>query len=383
MSSRWIAAGWIVAAGVGGGCTSSVWLEEAEEGTGAGGAPSGASRLAPVATPSGPAGPSEAPFDAPADEARWQSASDTPIGCAEHTATAMGNGRVLIVGACWRADTGEALAALHYDLATHAFTPVVLDEPRQLHAAARGEDGRIVVAGDGARVEIFTPVTGQFHTGPLLLDHRSEPGLVVLPDGRVWVIGGFDDAGASLASTELVDLDAGESSAGPPLMTPRGRPSALTLPDGTTLVVGGYDFDPYESADPPTIIERSPCAACPFQPAGSFDARGNEHVAVSAPAGVALIAGFESAWWTGGATTRPIDHETTAYFPRAAVTATGRVFAAGFAGYQPITRILEISPGEPGRLLGSTPSGAVVTVTALVGDTVLVVGPEARLFTPD
>lgn len=379
MSSRWIAAGWVVAAGLGGGCTSSVVIEEAEERDGARETPSGAPESDRVVMPAGGPGPSDASFDAPKDEAAWQSASDTPFGCNEHTATAMGSGRALIVGACWRADTGETVAALRYDFATRAFTPLVMAEPRELHAAARGEDGRVVVAGDAARLEIFTPATGLFHAGPLLLAARSQPGLVVLPNGRAWVIGGFDESGASLATTEVVDLDTGESSEGPPLMTPRGGATAVLLPDGSTLVVGGQVVDPYGTTDPPTQLERSPCAACPFQPAGSFDAA----VAVSAPAGVALIAGFESAWWASGATTRPIQHETTAYFPRATVTTTGRVFAAGFAGYQAVTRILEFSPGEPGRVLGSTPSGTITTVTALVGDTVLVMGTEARLFFPE
>jgi hypothetical protein len=77
-----------------------------------------------------------------------------------------------------------------------------------------------------------------------------------LLDGRVLVIGGFQEAAEIaddrvLASTELFDPQAGTWAPGPPLPSPRGRHQAIRLKDGRVLVLGGVS----QRTDPGAGVE--------------------------------------------------------------------------------------------------------------------------------
>jgi hypothetical protein len=121
---------------------------------------------------------------------------------ADHTATLLRNGKVLIAGG--EADSFQALASAElYDPSTRTFAPTgSMIMPRYAHSATLLADGRVLIAGgtqDQNRstsvftAEIYDPSTGAFTaTGDLPSiggEVYASPGGVttLLPDGRVFV----------------------------------------------------------------------------------------------------------------------------------------------------------------------------------------------------
>jgi hypothetical protein len=63
----------------------------------------------------------------------------------------------------------------------------------------------------------------------------------LLNNGKVLVVGGFNQTGAALASTEIYDPATGLWTAGPALATARGDHTATLLASGRVLIAGGWD----------------------------------------------------------------------------------------------------------------------------------------------
>jgi hypothetical protein len=128
---------------------------------------------------------------------------------AQHTATALADGRVLVVG-----------GALHHD--GRRFDDVIevfdgktwstLGSPstvRHRASAALLADGRLIlVGGDDPNasnfmqqalksVEVIDPKTGKTVAGPALRRERVEAELVVLADGRLFIVGDAFGPGAT------------------------------------------------------------------------------------------------------------------------------------------------------------------------------------------
>jgi hypothetical protein len=186
------------------------------------------------------------------------------VGRARHSATLLADGRVLLAGGLevsltWPEppDYVHTLASAElYDPATGTFTPTgSLSEDRQLHAAARLPDGRVLVTG-GERTlalntgtcltstEIFDPGTGAFANTASMAEARCFPGdAAVLADGTVLVLGGA-------ASAELYDSSAAAFiTIGAPVW-PRFGPRVSVLPDGRLVVSGGAAM----YGDPPSVV---------------------------------------------------------------------------------------------------------------------------------
>ena len=170
-------------------------------------------------------------------------ALDTPR--AAHTATALGNGRVLLAGGCVTDGCGTATRTTEiYDARTSRFSPgPALTGPRDGHTATRLRDGRVLLAGGFAGEGRGALATAEIcdaarcrPTGPL---HTARGGhaAVRLRDGSVLVIGGD----GALASTEV--WADGRFRPGPTLRHGRQGLTATALRDGRVLVVGGYDAD--------------------------------------------------------------------------------------------------------------------------------------------
>ncbi len=60
-------------------------------------------------------------------------------------------------------------------------------------AVVRIPSGRVVVAGGGARVEVYEPATRRFRAAGRLGTSLASSTATPLPDGRVLVVGGYDD----------------------------------------------------------------------------------------------------------------------------------------------------------------------------------------------
>jgi Kelch motif len=202
---------------------------------------------------------------------------------AVHTATRLGDGRVLVVGGCsargCELDAGAAAIAEIYDPTRNRFGATGrLSEWRDDHTATRLPDRRVLVTGGWgergvlATSETFDPRTGEFTQGPRMASRRAAATATLLRDGRVLVAGGFTDNRPTTASAEVFARD-GFSAVGP-MVAPRGAHVAALLPDGRVLVAGGFSrgtvvastelFDPRTgrfASGPPMLVPRYKAAA--------------------------------------------------------------------------------------------------------------------------
>ncbi|MFN8620853.1 MAG: kelch repeat-containing protein [Chloroflexota bacterium] len=297
-----------------------------------------------------------------------------------HTATLLEDGRVLIVGGEDVRDgtvAGLGTAEL-YDPSTGTFSPTrTLAGPRAGHTATRLEDGSVLVvggyvpAGDGpsptlAAAERYDPDSGMFRATGSLGTPRADQAATLLPDGRVLVVGGVTEAGASgrhrgeLASAELYDPTSGTfTMSRGSLVTERSFLALTTLPDGTVLVTGGTN-----GAGEPRTAERYIPAADAFVPAGRA----------------------ASAHELGAA---PLLLDGRVFLPEA-----GAWPAGGPELYDPDAAAAEVVPVVPQDGISTTPVDAQLrgghTATLLADGRVLIVGgvgtggmiPGAEVFDP-
>src|SRR5205809_670148 len=181
----------------------------------------------------------------PATGAYTLLASPLPAPVWGHTATRLDDGTVLIAGG--QRGVRYRRAAQLFDPASDTFAALTpMSTPRGRHTATLLRDGRVLLVGgtDGveplASLEIYDPTTRTFSPAPSALAvARQDHTATLLPDGRVLVAGGSDFSGA-LESAELYDPTAGTVSPAGPLNVPRTLASAALLLDGTVLVVGGH-----------------------------------------------------------------------------------------------------------------------------------------------
>src|SRR5947208_912867 len=171
-------------------------------------------------------------------------ASPLPAPVWGHTATRLDDGTVLIAGG--QRGARYRRAAQLFDPASDTFAALTpMSTPRGRHTATLLRDGRVVVIGgtDGveplASLEVYDPTTRTFsRASSALVLARQDHTATLLPDGRVLVAGGSNFSGA-LASAELYDPTAGTVSPAGPLNVPRTLASTALLLDSTVLVAGG------------------------------------------------------------------------------------------------------------------------------------------------
>ena len=211
------------------------------------------------------------------------SCARTTVGrpAAFHTATALDDGRVLVVGGadvvdasavcpgCLRA-TGNNGASV-YDPKTGTFEAISgLTDARFFHTAAKLADGRVVVAGGTgsallrpvdaglfpfpieptaplASVEIFDPSIGGFQSAGALPDGNARvfAAATATVDGEVIITGGVPGAatpnnlGNALATTVICGGSTVSCRPGPPLAKPRAGHMIFSAAPGGTFIWGG------------------------------------------------------------------------------------------------------------------------------------------------
>ena len=118
------------------------------------------------------------------------------------------------------------------------------------HTATSLPDGTILLAGgtDGSIVlssaEVFNPGTQSFApTNTLMTSPRQQHSASLLPNGRVLLAGGFTIAPASVPTTtaEIYYPDTKVFLPVPPMNSPRSQHVAITLPNGNVFVAGGFN----------------------------------------------------------------------------------------------------------------------------------------------
>ena len=180
----------------------------------------------------------------------WTPTGDMQTARSWHTATLLGNGKVLVAGGANENDTlSYSLASAElYDPATGTWTPTGdMTEVRTSPTATLLDDGRVLVvggSGDGAlaSAEIYDPTTETWTaTGSLSMPRVGNPA-TLLSDGRVLVAGGRvgdDLCGPRSASAELYDPRTRTWATTSDMIRGRDGHTATLLPDGRVLVAGG------------------------------------------------------------------------------------------------------------------------------------------------
>ena len=208
-----------------------------------------------------------------------------------HTATALPDGAVLVVGGLWNYPASAEL----WDPASGTFGTVgSLAEPRGVHTATGLPDGRVLVVGgtdaDGflASAEVWDPASGTFGPAGALVEARAWHTATLLQDGRVLVVGGasteLSDVDGFLASAEVWDPVTGTFSPSGALAEARGaHHTATLLRDGRVLVVGGMGGErTAEVWDPATGT---------FESAGALSEARSGHTATLLTDGRILVVG--------------------------------------------------------------------------------------------
>ncbi|MBS0452762.1 MAG: putative Ig domain-containing protein [Proteobacteria bacterium] len=210
-----------------------------------------------------------------------------------HTATLLRDGRVLVAGGEGQGGSKGALSSAElYDPATNTWSPTgSLGQPRKQHIAILLPSGKVLVVGgedaeDGAlaSAELFDPASGTWSPTGSLSQPRYAYAAVQFSDGRVLAVGGFDGTHA-LASAEIYDLAAGTWSSTGSLRQARDFHSATLLSSGRVLVAGGA-----EGSDLFASEVYDPATGGWFQ-VGSLGQLREQHTATLLSDGAVLVAG--------------------------------------------------------------------------------------------
>jgi hypothetical protein len=201
-----------------------------------------ATSLPAIATATLPPPPSQSPSPGasptPAATARagaWAIVGSTLTGADHWAAIVLGRDEVLLAG-------GFAPAEL-FDLAAGTSSPTGSRDDWPIGGVVRLADGRVLVDRNGG-AQLFDPVRDSWTTTP---GFGATWTLVLLQDGTVLAVGGYDGAGATRDS---VIFDPGRNawrSTGS-MATARGWHSCTRLDDGRVLAVGGMDSNPEATA---------------------------------------------------------------------------------------------------------------------------------------
>ena len=179
-----------------------------------------------------------------------------------HSISMLPGGSALVVGGD-EPDEFDVLTAVdsmeRYDPSKMAFADGgTLQHARSTHTATVLDDGRVLLLGGYDETEtvrntgeIYDPVTGLTTAIAPMSRARTQHSATLMADGRVFVAGGgalfdLDDVLASLATatdeTEVYDPDTNTWTPGPDLDFPNIGHAASLLPSGEVLISGGVDI---------------------------------------------------------------------------------------------------------------------------------------------
>ena len=192
----------------------------------------------------------------------WTSIASMAVPRLHHTASLLADGSVLVAGGESERDPNRVpellptRSAERFDPATGRWRPAgLLAIPRTGHTATRLGDGRVLLVGgvdesDAPRrsAELFEPGADLWSVAPSMTVERARHVAVLLPDGRMLAAAGRSSAPAS---AELFDPGPTRWERTAPLRTPRREAAAVVLAGpgcaarcGQVLVTGGFAREP-------------------------------------------------------------------------------------------------------------------------------------------
>jgi hypothetical protein len=167
------------------------------------------------------------------------------------TATLLPNGTVLVAGGDSGPGQSTASAEIYDPASNSFFSTGSMGAPRGHAIAILLKTGKVLVAGGSAAgddaelasAEIYDPLTGRFVPTGGMHDRRSYFTAVALEDGRVLVTGGMSGGQYPYhkveATAEIYDTETGRFTQTGSMEFPRYKQGAAALPDGRVLVAGG------------------------------------------------------------------------------------------------------------------------------------------------
>jgi len=173
-----------------------------------------------------------------------------------HTATRLNDGRVLIAGGDSSGNTAPYLRSAEiYSPTTGTFSSTGdMLSRRGGHTATLLTNGKVLFTGGFTEyvtdrtlssAELYDPQTGRFEAVASMSAKRSWHNATRLDDGRVLIVGGFDNRvpvfGTYLSSAEIFNPASGSFSPVSAMSIPRIWFSSTKLQDGTVLIAGGSD----------------------------------------------------------------------------------------------------------------------------------------------
>ena len=265
----------------------------------------------------------------------WSAASSMARGRADHTATLLPDGKVLIAGGYnGNLEGGSFISAAElYDPATGTWASTgSMSTPRSRHAAASLPDGRVLVTGGSngtgtlSTAELYDPGTGLWSRAGTLSTARTLHTATTLPNGRVLVVGGEARTGGALYlnTAELYDPITGGWYATGSLTTSRTGHAATLLRNGRVLVAGGHGMAPGASPNGVTLAsaEVYDPATGAWTVTGSMGTARRDHTLTPLPDGALLPDG--SVLVAGGASSSGYTATAELYDPVAGTwSATG------------------------------------------------------------
>jgi Kelch motif/Galactose oxidase, central domain len=180
----------------------------------------------------------------------WSPAHTMRTARYSHTATLLTDGRVLVVGGNGSGFAHPQLASAEiYDPSTDAWTSVPdMSVARVEHTATALADGPVLVVGgaDGdtywSSTEIFDPKAMRWTRTADMVAGRAGHTATAWEDGRIFVAGGLFRYSDPLATAEIYDPETGRWDEAAPMRAPRYLHTATLLADGRSVAfVGGWD----------------------------------------------------------------------------------------------------------------------------------------------
>lgn len=169
-----------------------------------------------------------------------------PIVLGINTYAAAGHCNGEVVDATANIGVGTVLRGLWSSMASMStprgnFTSTILPSGNVLLTG--GTDGQNVLS----NVEIYDPVLNTMRPAPKLTRARDLHTATLLINGRVLVAGGFTTTGSTgtTGTTELFYPETETWTAGASMNVPRDNHTATVLPDGRVMVIGGYQNGTY------------------------------------------------------------------------------------------------------------------------------------------